>query len=127
VDADALRSCPSVAAWAKGLREQWGGDPLAEEPERLQALADFSAFTGKGPDELVAFCFLRKRETGERFASAVRRNEIAATLRAFVASRGASGTAARRLVADVLSFFIHNGVLMTPAMVTAPAPDQGPV
>ncbi len=122
MNAQALSSCASVAAWAKGLREQWGGEPLAEEPERLQVLGDFCAFAGQSPDELVAYCFLRKRDTGERFASAVRRNEVAARLRGFVESRGASGIAARRLVADVLSFFIHNGVMMTPAMVTSPAP-----
>jgi hypothetical protein len=28
---------------------------------------------GKAPDELVAFCYLRKRETGERFVSVQRR------------------------------------------------------
>ncbi len=125
MQARALDSCASVAAWAAGLRAQWGGDPLAEDPERLAALADFCAFARKSPDELVAFCLLRKRETGERFASAARRAEIAAILHAFVDSRGVSGSAARRLVADVLSFFIHNGVLMTPSLVAAPGAQTG--
>lgn len=107
----------SVATWAKGLREQWGGDPLAEEPEKLETLREFCAFTDRDPDALVAFCFLRRRATGERFGSVKRREEIAAQLRAFRDDRGVTGTAARRLVNDVLSFLIHNGVLINPGMV----------
>jgi len=107
----------SVATWAKGLREQWGGDPLAEEPEKLEALAAFCAFDGRDPDELLAFCFLRRKATGERFVSVKRREEVAARLRAFRAASGLSGTEARRLVSALLSFFIHNGVQMHTGMV----------
>jgi hypothetical protein len=107
----------SVAAWSRGLREQWGGDPLAEDPAKIQTLAGFCEFAGMDPDELVAFCFLRKRDTGERFASAVRRKELGAKLREHRTALGLSGTPARKLVSDVLSFLIHNGVMMTPGMV----------
>jgi hypothetical protein len=107
----------SVLAWAKGMRDQWGGDPLAEEPEKLQTLEAFCAFADKDPDELVAFCFLRRRATGERFGSAKRREAVAEQLRAFRADSGLAGTKARKLVSDVLSFLIHNGVLMNPGMV----------
>jgi hypothetical protein len=107
----------SVATWARGLREQWGGDPLAEEPEKLETLAAFCEFFERDPDELVAFCFLRRRATGERFASVKRREEVASGLRRFRDERGLSGTAGRRLVADVLSFLIHNGVMMNPGAV----------
>jgi hypothetical protein len=108
----------SVATWAKGLREQWGGDPLAEEPEKLRALGEFCESVGMDPDQLVAFCFLRRRATGERFASVKRREQVAAKLRELRDARGLAGTTAgRRLVADVLSFLIHNGVLMNPGMV----------
>lgn len=105
----------SVAAWRRGLIEQWGDDPLADDPGKLEALEGFCEFLGKDPDELVAFCFLRKRDTGERFASAARRKEVGATLRSHRDSLGLTGTAGRRLVSDVLSFLIHNGVLMTPS------------
>ena len=107
----------SVATWAKGLREQWGGDPLAEEPAKLETLAAFCESVGKDPDELVAFCFLRRRATGERFGSVKRREQLIEQLRAFRAARGVSGIAARKLVSDVLSFLIHNGVLVNPGMV----------
>jgi hypothetical protein len=65
---------------------------FVEEFGKLESLAGFCAFTGQDPDALVAFCFLRKRVTGKRFASVARRAELA----------------------DVLSFLIHNGVMMNP-------------
>lgn len=107
----------SVAAWERGLREQWGGDPLGEEPDKLRALERFCEFSGRDPDELVAYCFLRRRATGERFGSVKRREAVAAELRAFRDASGETGTGARRLVSDVMSFLIHNGVLMNPGMV----------
>jgi hypothetical protein len=109
----------SVATWRAGLREQWGGDPLAEEPHKLASLERFCAFAGQNPDALVAFCFLRKRDSGERFASVVRRSELAAKLRDCVAERALAGTPARRFSADVLSFLIHNGVMMSAAVARA--------
>jgi hypothetical protein len=112
-----IESYESVAGWRKGLAEQWGGDPLAEEPEKLESLAAFCAFVGKDPDELLAFCFLRKKATGERFASTKRREEVVARLREFKAEGGLSPTDARRRTNDVLSFLIHGGVLMNAGAV----------
>lgn len=43
---------------------------------------------------LVAFCFLRKRDTGERFVSVARRAPLAEKPRAFVAAQGLAGAAA---------------------------------
>jgi hypothetical protein len=107
----------SVASWAKGLREQWGGDPLTEEPEKLDGLAAFCKFDGRDPDELLAFCFLRKKETGVRFASVKRREALAEQMRAFRSASGLSGTEARRLTSNLLSFFIHNGIQMHTGML----------
>ena len=70
-----LDAFASVSTWRAGMAEQWGGDPLAEEPEKLDHLARFCAFAGLDPDALVSFCFLRKRDTGERFVSVARRAE----------------------------------------------------
>jgi hypothetical protein len=107
----------SVATWAKGLCDQWGGDPLAEEPEKLEGLASFCEFDGRDPDELLAFCFLRRKETGVRFASVKRREAVAEQLRAYRAASGLTGSDARRLTSNLLSFFIHNGVQMHTGMI----------
>ncbi len=107
----------AVARWKKALAEQWGGDPLAEEPEKLETLASFCEFDGRDPDELLAFCFLRRKETGVRFASVKRREAVAEQLRAFRTTSGLSGTDARRLVSTLLSFFIHNGAQMHTGMI----------
>ncbi len=112
-----IEKCESVATWAEGLREQWGGDPLAEEPEKLEALAAFCQFDGRDPDELLAFCFLRRKKTGVRFASVKRREAMVEQLRAFRTASGLSGTEARRLTSNLLSFFIHNGIQMHAGMI----------
>ena len=107
----------SVGTWASGLKAQWGGDPLTEEPEKLETLAAFCQFDGRDPDELLAFCFLRRKETGVRFASVKRREAVAGQLRAFRTASGLSGTEARRLTSNLLSFFIHNGIQMHTGMI----------
>jgi len=107
----------SVSTWAKGLREQWGGDPLAEEPEKLEGLEAFCRFDGRDPDELLAFCYLRKKDTGVRFVSVKRRDAVAEQVRAFRVASGLSGSEARRLTSNLLSFFIHNGIQMHTGMI----------
>lgn len=101
----------SVTAWGGGLQKQWGGDPLAEDPLKLQTLEAFCRFVGQDPDELVAFCFLRKRLTGERFASKQRREELLQRLKEFESQAG-GGVEARRRRSQVVSFLSHNGVLI---------------
>ncbi|HVR31028.1 MAG TPA: hypothetical protein VMS86_16015 [Thermoanaerobaculia bacterium] len=112
-----LAEYESVQGWRTGLAQQWGGDPLAEDAEKLLALESFCAFVGKEPDELLAFCFLRRKATGERFGSVERREQVAAWLREWRAQSGLTGAAARKRVNDVLSFLIHGGVMIHPGMV----------
>jgi hypothetical protein len=107
-----IESYESVATWSSGLREQWGGDPLAEDAEKLSSLEAFCELIGRDPDELVAFCFLRRKATGERFTSAKRREEVRRRLKEFEAMSGLSGREARRRPNHVVSFLSHNGVLM---------------
>jgi len=114
---DAVEEFESIQSWRKGLAEQWGGDPLAEEPEKLDDIKAFCEFIDKSPDELVAFCFLRKRATGEKFASAKRREAVAEQLRAYREANGLTGMNGRRFSADVLSFLVHNGVMIHMGMV----------
>ncbi len=110
--ANPTESYESVTAWAASLREQWGGDPLSEDPEKLATLVSFCEFIGKDPDELVAFCFLRRKATGERFTAKKRREEVVRQLAEFVAADGLRGTEARRRRSNVHSFLTHNGVLI---------------
>jgi len=107
----------SVKDWASSLAQHWGGDPLAEDPDKLVALESFCGHVGKNPDELLAFCFLRRRATGERFGSVERREQVAVWLREWRGQSGLTGTAARKPVNDVLSFLIHGGVMIHPGMV----------
>ena len=98
----------SVATWAEGLRTQWGGEPLTEEPEKLNALAAFCAFAGEDPDAIVQRCFRIRKADGERVLSNKWRAHYAEKIKAFRA-HGADGP---RRAAAVLGFLIHNGILI---------------
>ncbi|MFD4252739.1 hypothetical protein ACFWQL_23630 [Amycolatopsis thermoflava] len=73
-------------------------------------LADFCQHIGTTPDELVAFCFLCRRDTGERFLSVRRRAVVNTWLDEFVAARGWTGKEAVVRANVVRGFLIHNGV-----------------
>jgi hypothetical protein len=99
----------TVKAWAEGLRNQWGGDPLAEEPEMLEALVRFCDFVGEDPDAIVGKLFRIRKDDGERVLSVKWRTHYAGKIKEF---RAKADDAADRRGADVLSFMIHNGVLI---------------
>ena len=103
-----LSAYRSVATWGDGLRAQWGGDPLAEEPEKLQALREFCAFVGEDPDVIIGRCFRIRKADGERVLSDKWRTHYAEKIKAF---RAQTADGPRRAAA-VLSFLIHNGVLI---------------
>jgi hypothetical protein len=98
----------SVQAWRRDLAEQWGGDPLAEEPEKLAALARFCDFVGEDPDTIVSRCFRIRKVDGERVISNKWRAHYAQKIKEF----RDRNTESRRLATDVLSFLIHNGVMV---------------
>lgn len=85
-----------------------------EEPERLSRRLDvlfgFLASVDKSPDDMVAFCFLRKRETGERFVSTKRRAVVNEQIESYVRERGWTGKDAVANANVVRSFLIHNAV-----------------
>ena len=100
----------SVLTWGEGLRQQWGGDPLAEEPEKLRALEDFCAFVGEDPDTIVQRCFRIRKADGARVLSDKWRAHYADKIKEFRARRPAPD--GPRGAAAVLGFLIHNGVLI---------------
>jgi len=104
-----IESQASVKRWAASAGLSY--DPEVQEA-KLRILADFCAKVDKEPDELVAFCILRKKETGERFLSVKRRETINQWLEEFTTEQG---WAAKQAVVNanvVRSFLIHNGVLI---------------
>jgi hypothetical protein len=105
-----LESYDSVKTWRQDLSAQWGGDPLAEDPEKLDALGRFCAFVGEDPDTIVARCFRVRKSDGERVISVKWRAHYAEKIREFRARSNVENP--QRLAADVLSFLIHNGVLV---------------
>jgi hypothetical protein len=99
----------SVKAWAEGLRKQWGGDPLGEEPEMVDALVRFCDFVAEDPDTILSKLFRIRKADGERVLSVKWRKHYADKVKEFRAAQGAGG---QRRGSDVLSFLIHNGVLI---------------
>jgi hypothetical protein len=105
-----IESQASVKQWAAGAGFDHG--PAGDREQKFQILTGFCAKVGKQPDELVAFCILRKKASGERFLSVKRREEINNWLDEFTAEQGWTGKQAVVNANVVRSFLIHNGVLI---------------
>lgn len=108
MDDRTIENYDSVKLWRKDLCEQWGGDPIAEEPEKLVALSRFCEFVGEDPDAIIARCFRVRKSDGERVISIKWRAHYADKIRAF--RDQSQDDNAKRQAADVVSFLIHNGV-----------------
>jgi len=101
----------TVATWRDGLSKQWGGDPLAEEPEKLTALTEFCEFVAEEPDAIVHKCFRVRKSDGETVISSKWRTIYADKIKEF-RTRAGGNMEARRTAAAVQSFLIHNGVMI---------------
>ncbi len=106
----AIEGYESVRTWRRDLSDQWGGDPIAEEPGKLRALARFCEFVGDDPDTIIGRCFRVRKSDGERIISSKWRAHYAGKICEFREHSGDQES--HRLGADVLSFLIHNGVLV---------------
>lgn len=82
------------------------------QQDLLSTLEAFSAYCDKTPGELVSFCFLRKNDTGERFLSVKRRQQMNEWIESFVQEKGWHGKEAVAKGNTVRGFLIHNGVLI---------------
>ena len=105
-----IESQASVKQWVAG--SVLGQDPTKVREQKLGILADYCDKVGRSPDELVAFCVLRKKATGERFLSFKRREAVNNWLDEFVADQGWTGKQAVVNANVVRSFLIHNGVFI---------------
>ncbi|QLL06507.1 hypothetical protein [Mycobacterium vicinigordonae] len=105
-----LADHPRVRRWLEAT-----GHDRADAEVRgrfLQVLWGFLSHAELSPDALVEFCFLRKRETGERFLSTKRRVAVNELIASYVDRQGWSGKEAVVNANVVRSFLIHNGVLI---------------
>jgi hypothetical protein len=107
---DDIRKFATVDRWF--TRSGHDTRPSEGQGHFLDVLAKFVDHEGKNPDELVAYCFLRKRATGERFVSNKRRVAVNESIDAFVAAQGWVGKEAVANANIVRSFLIHNGVFI---------------
>jgi hypothetical protein len=85
-------------------------EPLERLRHRLDVVIGFLASVDKSSDDAVAFCFLRKRETGERFVSTKRRAAVNEQIEACAEAQGWTGKDAVANGYIVRSFLIHNGI-----------------
>lgn len=110
VSTASLSELPTVARWLTAA----GHDKQSPEAQQryLGVLEKFVCHTGKSPEDLVSFCFLRKRDTGEQFVSLKRRATVNEWIDALVADQGWTGKDAVANANIVRSFLIHNGVLI---------------
>ena len=104
-----IKEYETVKAWDEGLKKQWGGDPLAEEPEMVDALEKFCEFVGEDPDTITGKLFRIRKADGERVLSVKWRTHYADKVKEF---RARGGPEDARAGSSVLSFMIHNGVLI---------------
>jgi hypothetical protein len=86
--------------------------PPAVQERYAEILEAFCAHVDKTPDELVAFCFLRKKDTGRRFVSVKRRRAVNEWIDEFVADQGWTGKEAVVNANVIRGFLIHNAVLI---------------
>jgi hypothetical protein len=107
---DDLASARSVKQWFASARLE--AEPAADLQERIDLLAAFLAHVGKSADDLVEYCFLRKKDTGERFSSVKRRGEVNDWIEEFVAAQGWTGRDAVLNGNTLRSFMIHNGAVI---------------
>jgi hypothetical protein len=105
-----IRSAATVKHWFASARHD--AAPAADQDRYLSLLAGFVSSTGKSPDELVEYCFLRKKDTGERFSSVKRRGEVNDWIQAWVTEQGWTGKEAVANGNVVRGFMIHNGAVI---------------
>jgi|GEM_PF-971839 hypothetical protein len=98
----------SVQRWYNYYSQHWGAPP--DWDFKLQALARFSQWIGKTPDQMIGEC-LREVEGGYKKIRVKKRRFYIAKIKEFEESIG--GVQGRNWANAVRSFFIHNGVAMS--------------
>lgn len=105
-----LAEYASVRVWLDGLRRHWGGDPEADDPERLPMLEAFCRYAGRDPDRIIAETTMLK--DGERRIRIKGRERYARLIDEWQATVEGSRLRRAKWGNAVRSFLIHNGVLL---------------
>jgi hypothetical protein len=113
-DLKPLLEYESVRTWLDGLRQHWGGDPLADDPERLPIMEAFCRYAGCDPDQIIRETTMFK--DGERRIRVKGRAKYAALIDAFQEQAEGSRFRKAKYGNTVRSFLIHNGVLLAQGM-----------
>jgi hypothetical protein len=116
VDLLPLSEYTSVQTWIDGLRQHWGGDPVADDPDRLPALEAFCRYAGVNPDQIIQETTMLK--DGERRIRVKGRERYAALIDEWQATIEGSRIRKGKCGNIVRSFLIHNGVLLAAGMQT---------
>jgi hypothetical protein len=106
----------SVRTWLEGLRQHWGGDPAADDPERLAMLEAFCRHIARTPDQIIAETTMLK--DGERRIRVKGRERYAALIDEWQAQQEGSRIRKAKWGNTVRSFLIHNGVLLQSGVQT---------
>jgi hypothetical protein len=101
----------TVRDWLDGLREHWGGDPVADDPERLPTLDAFCGFADVDPDTIIKEC-TRIDKAGDRRISIKGRRKYAELIDQFQAQSQESRLRQAKRGNTIRSFLIHNGILL---------------
>lgn len=101
----------TVRTWIDGLRAQWGGDPVADDPERLPLLQSFCEFAETDPDAVIAAC-LRVDKAGDKRISVKGRRKYAELIDSFQAASEESRLRKAKRGNTIRSFLIYNGILL---------------
>jgi hypothetical protein len=104
----------SVQTWIDGLRQHWGGDPVADDPERLPALEAFCRYANVDPDQIIKQTTMIK--DGEKRIRIQGRTKYAELIDEWQATVEGSRIRKGKYGNIVRSFLIHNGVLLAAGM-----------
>lgn len=104
-----LMEDPLVQRWL--VRSGYESRPEGERRAALADLAEFCAFTGRTPAELVESC-LRETPEGLRKINISGRRSMQAAIDAYLTDRGLSGRDAILVGNRVRGFLVHNGVFI---------------
>ena len=104
----------TVKSWLAGLRQQWGTDPLQDDPGCLEDVERFCRFIDKDPEMMIKECFIRK--SGQKVISYKGRTFYYNKIAEFQDSIDEESRNKVRIGNHVRSFFIHNGVFMQSGM-----------